>query len=212
LAAVVPTRTTAAQQPLPLPPPDNDAFVGTWRLNPDKSNPTKVVANDARCQWGSDRNVGHCTVTVSREGDAQVSKIIAAGLSPWELAHSETRIRCDGIGHLLEKPPVPPKEDGVFRAGDAGESPRMVSGQSGSEPASRSYRACWYRTSRLLEGETGIDLHDPHKSGAGTAFFFGPVTYWKEEVSPDGQEMTYTEFTDKKRTKIKRTIVSDRVN
>ena len=87
----------------------------------------------------------------------------------------------------------------------------MVPGRSGNEPASRSYQACWYITSRLMEGETGIDLQDPHKSGAGNAFFFGPVTYWKEEVSPDGQEKTYTEFNDKKRTKIKRTIVSDRV-
>jgi hypothetical protein len=164
-----------------------------------------------QCQWGSDRNVGPCTVVVSREGDEQVSKIVAVGLTPWQLAHNETRARCDGLGHLLERPPKPPKEDEVFHAGDAGELPRMVPGRSGSEPASRSYLACWYITSRLVEGEIGIDLHDPHKSGAGSAFFIGPVTYWKEEVSPDGQEKTYTEFSDKKRTKIKRTIVSDRV-
>jgi hypothetical protein len=71
---------------------------------------------------------------------------------------------------------------------------------------------CWYVTANLVEGETGIDRHDPDKTGAGTAFFFGAITYWTEEVSPDGKERTYTEYKDKTRTKIKRTVVIDRVN
>jgi hypothetical protein len=209
-AGVMFTYGAAAQQPLALPPPDHDPFVGVWKANPDKSHP-KLTGKDAQCQWGSDRTDGPCTVVVSREGDEQVSKIIAVGLTPLESAHNESRARCDGVGHLLQKPPKPTKEDEVFRAGDASEMPRMVSGHSGNEPASRSYMACWYVAPHLVEGETGLDLHDPNKSGEGNAFFFGPKTYWMEEVSPDGQEMTYTEFKDKKRTKIIRTVVYDRI-
>ena len=70
---------------------------------------------------------------------------------------------------------------------------------------------CWYVTPSSVEGELGIDLHDPQKTGEGNAYFMGNVTYWGEEVSPDGQEKTFTVYNDKKRTKIKRTIVSDRI-
>ena len=87
-----------------------------------------------------------------------------------------------------------------------------IPSHSGHLPPSRSYVACRYVAARSIEGEIGTDLHDPSKTGEGNAFFFGPVTYWREEVSPDGKEETYTEYKDEKRTKIIRTVVYDRIN
>jgi hypothetical protein len=210
-AGAVFTNGSAAQQRLVAPAADHDPIVGTWKVNPDKSHP-RLTAKDVWCQWVLDRKGEPCTVAISREGDERVSKIVAVGLAPWKSVHNESRARCDGERHLLEDQSEPYQTQDVFRAGDAGELPGPIPAQSGSEQPSRSYRVCWYVTPNLVDGETGTDLHDPNKSGEGNAFFFGQVTYWREAVSPDGQEKTYTEYGDKKRTKIKRTLVYDRIN
>jgi hypothetical protein len=202
---VVLTCRAAAQKPSAPPAPEHDPAVGVWKVNPDKSHP-KLTAKDVQCQLGADRKDGPCTVAVSRDGNVRVSKIVAIGLMHVEVANSESRALCDGERHLLEQPaesdPGP-----VFR--DPTEIGYVYDFWSG--PPSRSYMLCWYVTPSLVGGELGIDLTDPHNTGLRNPFFFGTVIYWGEEVSPDRQEKTFTVYSDKKRTKIKRTIVSDRI-
>jgi len=205
---IVLTCGAADEKSVAPPLPDHDPFVGVWKVNPDKSHP-KLTAKDVQCQVGTDRKDGPCTVAVSRIGNGLVSKVIAIGMVPWESLNSESAVLCDGERHLLEKA-APAQPGPVFRAGDSreaqNESPAM-----GSGPPPRSYSLCVYISPSSMEGELGIDLHDPHDTGQGNSYFFGTITYWRDEVSPDGQQRTYTEFSDKKRTKVKRAIVSDRI-
>jgi len=39
----------------------------------------------------------------------------------------------------------------------------------------------------------------------------GQIAYWTERLSPDGQQMAVTNYKDKRRTKIKMTLVLDRI-
>ena len=205
---VVLTCRAAAQKPSAPPAPDHDPAVGVWKVNPDKSHP-KLTAKDVQCQLGVDRKDGPCTVAVSRERNERVSKIVATGLPRSESANSEARILCDGERHLLEQPGAPDEDPviRVFHEFEALSNPAYI--ESGPPP--RSYMLCSYVSPTLVEGELGIDLHDPRNTGEGNAYFFGNVIYWGEAVSPDRQEKTFTVYSDKKRTKIKRTIVSDRI-
>lgn len=198
----------ADDKPMAPPPPEHDPFVGEWKVNPDKSRP-RLTAKDVQCQVGTDRKDGPCTVAVSRDGNELVSKVMATGMAHWEAANSESAIECDGDRHLLEKA-APATPGPVFRAGDSREA-QNESPSMGSGPPPRSYSLCVYISPSSMEGELGIDLHDPHDTGQGNSYFFGTITYWRDEISPDGQQRTYTEFNDKKRTKAKRAIVSDRV-
>jgi hypothetical protein len=55
---------------------------------------------------------------------------------------------------------------------------------------------CAYVAPNLVEGATDLN---------------GQIAYWTEQLSPDGQQMTVTSYKDKKRTKIKMTLVLDRI-
>jgi hypothetical protein len=57
--------------------------------------------------------------------------------------------------------------------------------------------SCWYTAPNVVFGETT----DPGQQ----------VHYWKEEISPDGQQMTLTAYKNEARTKILSTIVLDRI-
>ena len=58
--------------------------------------------------------------------------------------------------------------------------------------------ACLYISSNIVEGAT----RDTN----------GHVGYWKEEVSQDGQMLTATTYTTSARSRIKGTLVLNRVN
>jgi hypothetical protein len=84
LGALTPLR---AQQSSPPPPPDQDAFVGKWQANRDKSRP-KLGKRDASY-----------TRTISRDGD---DRLVSSGMTIPKPSSHEYRIRCDGQVH-----PVP---------------------------------------------------------------------------------------------------------
>jgi hypothetical protein len=58
--------------------------------------------------------------------------------------------------------------------------------------------ACLYISLNVVHGEN--------------FFSDGQVEYWGADVSPDGQQLTLTDYKDKARTKVKATIALDRLN
>lgn len=69
--------------------------------------------------------------------------------------------------------------------------------------------SCKYVATNRVEGET---VERPQLTNEAPARpLSGKPEYWSREVSPDGQEMAILEYTDGRRTKLKKGLVLDRV-